>query len=370
MKILVINGSPRGKASNTDVLTQAFLAGAHEAGAESEVVYLAGKKINHCCGNFICWIKTPGTCVHKDDMPELLEKMKSADMVVYATPLYVYNVTGMMKIFMDRIIPIVQPYIVERNGVCSHPRRDGRKLGKAVVISNAGFIDQAHFDGLKATFRCMYRDDTLAGMICCGGGEMLRQPELREAVQWYIDATHNAGREAVTDGKISEETQKLLDKPLMEDRELFMQMANMHWDAELEKLETEKPEMNASLNASDITDAVPLVPGQEIDTVRDLLAAMPLAFNAKEAGSLTADIQFVLTDEQPDHYYLSISGGECKAYLGKSPKPAITITTPGTVWMAIARHEMNGAAGLITGKYKVSGDMTLLMRFDKLFVSA
>jgi multimeric flavodoxin WrbA len=114
MKILAINGSPRGRRSNTDRILQPFLEGAREAGAETETVYLKDLKINHCLGCFTCWTKTPGVCVHKDDMAALFPKVRQADVVVYATPLYVFTVSGLMKDFMDRLLPLADPHIVQR----------------------------------------------------------------------------------------------------------------------------------------------------------------------------------------------------------------------------------------------------------------
>jgi multimeric flavodoxin WrbA len=112
MKVLAINGSPRGAKGNTEQILQPFLEGAREAGAETEVIYLKDKKINHCRGCFTCWTKTPGVCVHKDDVPGILETLREAEVVVYATPLYVFTVSGLMKDFMDRVIPMAQPYII------------------------------------------------------------------------------------------------------------------------------------------------------------------------------------------------------------------------------------------------------------------
>ena len=60
MKIVVINGSPNGKNSNTDVMVRAFLKGAQEAGAETLSIFLSEKEIKHCKGCHICWTKGPG----------------------------------------------------------------------------------------------------------------------------------------------------------------------------------------------------------------------------------------------------------------------------------------------------------------------
>ena len=106
MKVLAINGSPRGENGNTEELLKPFLKGCEESDAEVEIVYLKDKDIKHCNGCFTCWTKTPGKCIHKDDMEELLNKISQADIMVYATPLYYFTVTGMMKDFMDRMLPL------------------------------------------------------------------------------------------------------------------------------------------------------------------------------------------------------------------------------------------------------------------------
>lgn len=68
MKIVVINGSPKGKNSNTNVMVQAFLKGAQEA--ETLNIFLSEKEIKHCKGCHTCWTKGPGQCVTNDDMLE------------------------------------------------------------------------------------------------------------------------------------------------------------------------------------------------------------------------------------------------------------------------------------------------------------
>ena len=82
MKILVVNASPRMESGNTQVILTPFLVGAKEGGASVEIAHLARKKINSCIGCFSCYAKTPGKCIHDDEMKLLSERVKAADMLV------------------------------------------------------------------------------------------------------------------------------------------------------------------------------------------------------------------------------------------------------------------------------------------------
>jgi putative sterol carrier protein len=373
MKVLAINGSPRGASGNTERILQPFLEGAREAEAETEVVYLKGKEIKHCLGCFTCWTKTPGICVHKDDMPALLEKVKGADVLVFATPLYIFTVSGLMKDFMDRMLPMAQPFIIRRDDRSTHPSRySSSSPVRFVLISNAGFPERHHFSGLEETFR-LFTDASsvdLAGMICCAAGELLRQEALQDQLAWYLQAARKAGREVVEQGRISPETQAVLDRPLVEDPAVYADMANAHWRSlGIEMIGADGSDVTSQSSSTAVYGA-PLRPPQGQDTMRDLVAGMAMAFNPGEAGDLEAVIQFRVAGENPDNYYLHIASRNCVAYEGEHPDPTLTINTPAGVWMAISRGEMDGATALMTGKYSVKGDMGLLMRFNKLFSAA
>ncbi len=366
MKILAFNGSPRGTDSNTDRILLPFLEGAREAGAETETIYLKGKKINYCLGCFTCWTKTPGVCVHKnDDMPALLEKLREADVVVYATPLYVFTVTAQMKAFMDRHIPILQPFILERDGQYIHPQRYESRHSKVVLISNCGFPERHHFSGLLETFRCFTSgpDSELAGTILCAGGELLKQPALREGLQWYIEAARQAGREVVEQGHIAPETQEALDRPLVENPAVYARMANAYWNSVVAR-----PEGEAGPGEGEPGTQLP--PPTSRDTVRDIVAGMALVFNPDAAGDLQAVVQFDVSGDEPGQYYLRFAEGECAAFEGTLPEPTLTIHTPSEVWLRISRGELDGAQAMMSGQYTVEGDLGLLMRFSQLFSTA
>lgn len=371
MKILAINGSPRGTKSNTDRILQPFLEGAREVGAESETVYLKDKQINYCLGCFTCWTKTPGVCVHKDDMPDLLEKIRWANVLVYASPLYIYTVSAQMKVFLDRCIPLAEPYIVKRGDHYLHPRRyEDQWPKKTILISNCGFPERHHFSGLVETFRRFTSapDTELAATILCAGGELLAQPALQDQVKWYTDAARYAGREVAKDGGISPETQEILDRPLA-DPELYSQMANAYWDSVIpQSPKTESP-------TAEQEDGTPLPPPSSLDTMRDTVAGMAMVFNPKAAvdpssgpeETLKAVIQFQVTGNEPGNYYLRIAEGKCAAFEGTHPEPSLTIHTPSEVWLAISRGELSGTEGFMKKKYSIEGDMGLLMRLDQLF---
>lgn len=360
MRILAVNGSPRGAKGNTERILQPFLEGAREVGAETETVYLKDREINHCQGCFTCWTKTPGVCVHQDDMPELLEKIRKSDMVVFATPLYVFTVSGLMKDFMDRMLPLAQPYILRRGDHFIHPPRYPEDEANFVLISNCGFPERHHFSALEETFRRFTDspDHELAGMICCAGGELLRREPLQERLAWYPEAARAAGRELVEHGAISEETQEVLDRPLVEDPAVYARMANAYWEGMLAPQPAGSGE-----NERD----TPLPPPTSQDTMRDLVAGMAMVFDPQAAGDLKAVIQFNVTGDEPEAYYLDIAGGDCRAYEGQHPAPDLTITTPADVWMAISEGELDGQQALMEQKYKASGDFSLLMKLDSLF---
>lgn len=98
-KVLIITTSLRND-SNSDKLAASFAKGALEAGNDVETVSLKGKTIAFCRGCFAC--ANTGSCVIKDDANEITEKILNAEVVVWATPIYYYEMSGQMKTMIDR----------------------------------------------------------------------------------------------------------------------------------------------------------------------------------------------------------------------------------------------------------------------------
>ncbi len=102
-KILVITTSLRPN-SNSDILAEAFITGAREAGHEVEKISLKDKSIGFCRGCLAC--QKTKNCVIQDDAGEIVEKMLHADVLVFATPVYYYEMSGQMKVILDRANPL------------------------------------------------------------------------------------------------------------------------------------------------------------------------------------------------------------------------------------------------------------------------
>jgi len=351
LKILAVQGSPRPKLSNTEILLKEFLRGAQSQGAETETIYLKDKDIHSCVGCYTCWAKTPGVCTFNDDMPELLEKVKGCDIIVYATPLYNYNMTSRLKAFQERLLPLLDPHLIRTGETYRHPQRYEVKR-KMVLISTCGFPEISHFDGLRHIFGLIEQSGQvpLVGEIMMPAAELLKQGGLKERTQDILQSAYRAGVEVVRDGRVSKETENQIQKPIIAPDEMA-EMANLWWDSHLQGIAQGKPQEGG------------------IEDMRLLLRGMAATFNTQVAGNLRGTIQFEVTGKQPGNWFFTIENGRCAYHEGKVDSPTLTIKTPPEVWLAIANKELDGQQAFMEGKYSAAGDMGLLMRMKSLFGS-
>lgn len=111
MKILVLNGSPRVKG-NTAGFVAAFKEGAESSGHEVTVFPVAKMKISGCCGCNTCHSeKNSGKCCHDDDMQEIYPYIDSADLIVFASPVYYWSFTGQMQSAISRFYSKGKPAV-------------------------------------------------------------------------------------------------------------------------------------------------------------------------------------------------------------------------------------------------------------------
>lgn len=100
-RIIIIVGSMR-KGGNTDLLAQAFAEGASKNNIV-EIVSVSDYKVNPCIGCNSCFTREGNQCFQKDNMAEIYEKLKVADMAVIASPVYFYGISAKLKAIIDRL---------------------------------------------------------------------------------------------------------------------------------------------------------------------------------------------------------------------------------------------------------------------------
>jgi multimeric flavodoxin WrbA len=235
MKITAVNGRPRGKNGNTFVMIEQVLKGAENKGAKTKHILLHNKKIHHCIGCFTCWFKTPGVCVFTDDMTNLLSSL-DCDILIFATPLYVDNVTGIMKNFMDRLIPNVLPFFEKDEFGETVHKVEKNKIPKFVIVSNCGFPEQSHFQALSNLFKRVARNyqTQIIAEIYRGQGELLKNKNilLLPVLMRYKKLLRKAGEELATNMQLSHETISKLERPLIPN-DIYFKEANKRFEKKL-----------------------------------------------------------------------------------------------------------------------------------------
>ena len=226
MKVLIINGSPKGEKSNTMCLTDAFLEVTNWA--DREIIHIAKENIMGCRGCFACWSKTPGKCIIEDGMDKILTKIINSDVIIWSFPLYYFSVPGILKSFIDRLLPLSLPFMDKGSKGGGHPSRYDSSNQRHIIISTCGFwTTKGNYDSIMSMF------DHISGKanytaIFCGQGELFRVSELKSRTDEYLEIVKRSGAEYVSGG-IHAETWEELSKPLYP-REVFEKMADASWD--------------------------------------------------------------------------------------------------------------------------------------------
>jgi len=344
MNVLVINGSPKGERSNTHQLTNAFLSGMRRSGGtiETQEPAVSRLDIRPCLGCFSCWSKTPGQCCIADDMSKVIEKLLWADVTVWSFPLYYFSVPGPLKNLIDRQLPMALPFMSEDGGETgggSHPARYDMSGKRTVVISTCGFYTaEGNYDGVLSLF------DHLCGKgnyttLFCGQGELFRVPDLKRRTEEYLGYVRQAGNEYMTGG-ITDETRARLNH-LLFPRNVFESMADASWGVDKE----------TGVHESDT-----------------LIFTRQMAALYQKENWPGHDLVLEMAYTDVNERYQIVLGKEGSRTLTDGFLPATTtVETPVAVWRAIASGELSGSGAMMQHKYRVDGDLDLLMNWDKYF---
>lgn len=344
MNVLVINGSPKGKKSNTYQLSTSFVAGLKEATTDISIdeIDVCKLNINFCLGCFSCWNKTPGKCILNDDMNKVIERLLWADITIWSFPLYYYSVPSKLKTLIDRQLPMVHPFMTQDSESGSHPSRYDMSNKKNVLISTCGFYTtKGNYDSVLPLF------DHLLGKnnyetIFCSQGELFRVPELKNKTDQYLESVKAAGKEYSTTG-ISSNTRAKLET-LLFPKETFEEMANASWGVERET-------------------------GKKTDESLVFTKQMAALYNKKSYSGKDLVIEFCYTDINKTYQILLQKDGH--KVITENFLPFTTkIETPFSLWKDIACGKISGQDALMQQKYRVMGDFNLMIHWDKYFGSS
>ena len=145
MNITIVDGSPSDykNPDYTTDLTRELIGQGHKV----KLFKTIEQNINYCTGCWTCWWKTPGECMHNDDMPLVLRSYLKSDLVLHFSPLEMGFISSKLKTVNDRTVPIVHPYVTLVNGESHHLKRYEKYPLLGLIVDSS----QADEEDLKIT---------------------------------------------------------------------------------------------------------------------------------------------------------------------------------------------------------------------------
>jgi multimeric flavodoxin WrbA len=281
---------------------------------------------------------------------EIFPKLLASDLVVYATPLYYHIMNGAMSTFRERTLPAAQPFFELSDGKTFHPLR--HKVPAAVWLSVCGFPEESEFDVLSDYVnRTRHKDVILVAEIYRPAAETMTNPFFEEKASDILDATTQAGRELVQSMKIAPETMARIRQPIV-DSQSFAEMGNLFWKTCIAEGVTPKEFREKNM-----------VPRP--DSLENFMLLFPFGLNSEAAGDRKVILQFKFSGDVEDSCYFTIEKGNIDAKTGTWENPDLTIETPFDVWVDIMVGKADGQQMFMEQKYKVNGDISLMIQLFK-----
>lgn len=227
MRAVALNCSPRKGKATVNLILQPFLKGLDEGGADVELLTIGDLDIRPWRGNRDSWFKHPGEVGQDDDMPLLLGLMKRADLWVFASGIYADAVSAQMITVMERLVALVEPKMIDGQGITRHGLRRGVKKGKAILIATSAHWDMEDFDLPVSHFErfCGRFDRTSAGALLRPHAPAL--PHLMwlgKPTDSVLDGALEAGRQLAKTGEIPKASLKAVSAPLLAKRTYIRHM--------------------------------------------------------------------------------------------------------------------------------------------------
>lgn len=217
-KAIAFNGSPRMEKGYTALLLNSFTRGLADGGAEVELFHVGRLKIKPCaCGRLYCWNDVPGECCVKDDMQMLYPKLKAAEILVLATPVYI-PLPGDMQNFINRLCPLLDPVLEMRQERTRARFRQDVQIRQIVLVATGGWWETGNMDTVVRIVKELAEDASVkfAGSLLRPHSSVMKSKgKITEQGQAVLDAARCAGSELVTDGEMNPFTLQEVSRPLI-----------------------------------------------------------------------------------------------------------------------------------------------------------
>jgi multimeric flavodoxin WrbA len=227
MNVTVINGSPRVVKGYTSQILEPFIEGMQNANAKVTLINSHKLKIKPCIGEFHCWFKNPGECILKDDMQSVYNQLKDSDILIIATPVYV-PLPGNMQILINRLLPLMEPILENKNGRTRARFHDNIKIKKIMLVATSGWWELGNFNTLKHIV------EEIAENFNIELGDFILRPHSTaldskpEDKKLIIKVLLEAGYQLIKEGKITTEKLNTISKPLMSFEDYIKEETNFY----------------------------------------------------------------------------------------------------------------------------------------------
>jgi hypothetical protein len=203
---------------NTALVLAPFLDGLKQAGATVELFYSKKLKVKPCSGELSCWHKTPGRCYIQDDMQKLYPKLRQADILVLATPVYL-PLPGEMQNIMNRLVPLIEPILEFKDNRTRAKIHKEVNIRKIALVSVCGWWELGNFETLLRIVEEVAKD-----VDCEFTGAVLRphaylMKRNSEKTKEVNDALKQCGFELIKNGIIKDNLVKIISQPLISEKE-------------------------------------------------------------------------------------------------------------------------------------------------------
>ena len=221
-KSIAINGSPRMEKGNTAMVLTPFIQGMMDAGSDVELSYASRLKVKPCnCGKFYCWNEVPGECCIKDNMQLLYPKLREADILIFATPVYI-PLPGEMQNIINRLVALIDPVLEFREERTRARFRKDVGIRKIVLVSTGGWWEKANFGTVLRIIEEFSEDVNVefAGAVLRPHANLMKEKnELTRDGEIILSEVRRAGYQLIKDGVMNKETLDLISRPLISQNE-------------------------------------------------------------------------------------------------------------------------------------------------------